>query len=62
MGPQWLAAGTGALAAADLSGAMCGIKPLGGGRHYFHHKATEQMAQRLEKNYTEEVLTLLGKF
>ena len=27
-----------------------------------HHRATEQTAHSLENNYTEEVLTLLGKF
>ena len=30
---QCPAVGTGALAAADLGGAACGINPLGGGRH-----------------------------
>ena len=30
---QWPTIGTGALAAADLEQAVCGIRPLGGGRH-----------------------------
>ena len=33
MGQQWPAVGTGALAAADLGGAVCGISPFGGGCH-----------------------------
>ena len=49
MGQQWPAAGTGALAAADLGGAVC--EP--------HHRATEQTTHNLESNYTKEVLSLL---
>ena len=30
---QWLSAGTGVLAAAELGGAACGMNPLGGDRH-----------------------------
>ena len=33
MGQQWLSAGTGVLAAAELGGAACGMNPLGGDRH-----------------------------
>ena len=44
MGQQWPAAGTGALAAADLGGAVC--EP--------HHRAMEKTS-----NYTKEVLSLL---
>ena len=32
-GQQWLATGTGALAAADLEGVVCSISPLGEGQH-----------------------------
>ena len=33
MGQQWPVTGTGALAAADLGGTMCGINTHGGGGH-----------------------------
>ena len=51
-GQQWLAMGTGALAAADLGDAAC--EP--------YHWTTEQTTQKLENNYTKEVLMLLWSF
>ena len=54
--------GTGALAAADLGGKVCGLSPLGGGRLKTYHGATQQTTHKLENNYTKEVLTLLQKF
>ena len=62
MRQEWSDTGTGALAAADLVGGACGISPLGGGCHYLHYRATEQMTHKLENNYTKEVLALFQKF
>ena len=62
MGQQWPVTGTGALAAADLGGTVCGITTHGGGGHQPHHRATEQMTHKLENNYIKEVLALLQKF
>ena len=56
-GQQWPAVGTGA--AANLGGVVCGISPFGGGHHYLHYRAIEQMTHKLENRYTKEVLTLL---
>ena len=53
--------GTGALAAANLEGAVCGITLLEGGCLQPHHRTTKQMAPKLENNYIKEVLTLLQK-
>ena len=47
---------TGALAAADLGGAACGISRLGGGRHSLHCRVAEQEIHKLENNYTKEIL------
>ena len=52
LGQQWPATGTGALAAADLGGASCGI----------NHRATKQMTHKLDNSYIKDVLTLLQKF
>ena len=41
---------------------QCGLSPLGGGYHYPHHKATKQMTQQLQNNYTKEILPMLRKF
>ena len=49
-------------AAAALGGKACGISPLGGGHQQPHCGAAEQMAHKLESNYTKEVLALLQKF
>ena len=51
-GQQWPDVGTGTLVAADLGDMMC--EP--------HHRATKQTIQKLDNNYTKEVLTLLQKF
>ena len=58
---QCSAMGTGALAAAVLGGAACGIIPLQVGHHWPHHRATGQMTHKEENNYTKEVLALLQK-
>jgi len=47
-GQQWPAVGTGALAAADLGGAVW--EP--------HYRAIEQTTHKVENNYTKEVLAL----
>ena len=62
MGQQWPAVGTGALAAADLGGTVCGVSPLGGGHHQPHHRAAEQTTHKLQNNYTKEALPLLQNF
>ena len=62
MGQWWLSTGTGALAAAELGQAACGISPLGGGHHWSHHRATKQMTHKLQNNYTKEILALLRMF
>ena len=51
-GQQWPDVGTGTLVAADLGDMMC--EP--------HHRGTKQTMQKLENNYTKELLTLLQKF
>ena len=61
-GQKLPATGAGALAAADLEGAVCGPSPLGGDCHHLHQWDTEQTTHKLQKNYTKEILTLLGKF
>ena len=61
MGEQWPAAGTGALAAADLRHVVCGISPLRGDRHWPHHRAAGQTTHKLQNDYTKEILTLLRK-
>ena len=52
----------GALPAADLGGAACGLGPRGGDCHHLHHGATEQTTHKLQNNYTKEVLALLQTF
>ena len=60
-GQQCTAAGTGALAAAVLGDAACGLSPRGGGSHQPHHRAEEQTIHKPKNNYTREVLTWLWK-
>ena len=55
-------AGMGALPAADLGGAACGLGPRGGDCHHLHHGATEQTTHKLQNNYAKEVLALLQTF
>ena len=59
---QWPALGKGALTTADLGHAVCGIRPLGGGCHLPHHRATEQTTRKLQNNYIKEIVALLRKF
>ena len=59
---QWPAAGTWALGAAELDYTACGMGPLEGGHHCPHHGATEHLTQKLQNNYSKEILALLRKF
>ena len=52
MDQQWPAAGIGVLTVVDLGDVV--REP--------HHRATEQTTDKLENNYTKEVLALLEKF
>jgi len=54
-GQQRPATGTGVLPAADLGHAVCGISPLGGGRHQPQHRATKHTTHKLQNNYTKEI-------
>ena len=47
------AAGAGALGATTLAYRPYGISPLGKGYHQPHHRASEQMIHKLQKNYTK---------